>query len=199
MLRFEASPVAIRGSGQVDAVVIAANELRADPGGHVSAHPTSRTEVIPAGMVVRAVGYRGRAISGLPFDSRSGVIPSRDGRLLDDGRARPGEYVAGWIKRGPSGVIGTNRRCAEETVHALLADLSAGLLSDPPVPLAGQAGRMFAQRVPGHLTWEHWLQLDDIERTEGARRGRPRRKVCSLGEAQRLLGIGTAKEVRQGG
>lgn len=199
VLRFQASPIAIRGTGRAEAVVVAENALRAGADGRVAAHPTSRTEVIPAGMVVRAVGYRGRAIPGLPFDPRSGVIPNLGGRLLDDGRPRPGEYVAGWIKRGPSGVIGTNRRCAEETVAALLADLSAGLLTAPPVPLPGQAGRLFADRVPGHLTWDHWLRLDAIERAEGARRGRPRRKVCSLSEARELLGIGMTMEARRDG
>jgi len=126
--------------------------------------------------VFRSVGYRGRGIAGLPFDEARGIIPNEAGRILDpeSGAALAGLYVAGWIKRGPSGVIGTNKRCARETVTQLLADLEAGRLP------ALTDDRDVAESVPGHLDLEGWKAIDDYERNEGKAQRRPRVKLTDV-------------------
>ena len=128
ILRFLLSPTALLANeqGRLGAVELIRNELVPAPGGGLRAEPTDERETIPAELVFRAIGYRGIPLPGVPFDERSGVIPNDGGRIIDPSTARPlpGEYVVGWIKRGPSGVIGTNKRDAQETVDAMLADLS---------------------------------------------------------------------------
>src|SRR5207248_8531859 len=116
--------VAIVGDGRVEGVEIVRNEL-VEEDGRLVARPTGETELIPAGLVLRSVGYKGVALPGVPFDERSGTIPNDRGRV--EGTERT--YVAGWIKRGPSGVIGTNKKDATETVELLLEDARAGALS----------------------------------------------------------------------
>ena len=111
MLRFCVSPVAILGEGRVEAIEVVRNELVAGDDGQIRAVPTDELEMIPCGIVLRSVGYRGVALPGLPFHEARGVIPNEGGRVVgDDGEVVPGVYVAGWIKRGPSGVIGTNKQ-----------------------------------------------------------------------------------------
>ena len=128
-LRFLVSPVAILGEGRVEAIEVVRNELVAGEDGQIRAVPTGEVEVIPCGVVFRSVGYRGVALPGLPFHESRGVIPNVGGRVVDDaGDVVRGVYCAGWIKRGPSGVIGTNRKDATETVELLLEDARAGLL-----------------------------------------------------------------------
>ena len=131
VLRFRVSPVAIVGDGAVEAVEIVRNELVADERGQIRAVPTDEREIIPCGIVLRSVGYRGTALPGIPFDEARATIRNDLGRVLDDrGTPIPGVYCTGWIKRGPSGVIGTNKKDAAETVELVLADAEAGLL--PP-------------------------------------------------------------------
>ncbi len=126
-LRFRVAPVAILGSERVEAVEIVRNRLVPDERGRISAEPTDERETIPCGLVLRSVGYRGVAIEGLPFDAERGIIPNLDGRIVDgEGVPIPGLYCSGWIKRGPSGVIGTNKKDALETVEALLEDARRG-------------------------------------------------------------------------
>ena len=128
-LRFRVSPVAIHGEERVEAVEIVHNRLEADEDGRVRAVATEEREVIPCGIVFRSVGYRGVGIPGVPFDERAGTVPNENGRVLGaDGSAIPGVYCAGWIKRGPTGVIGTNKKDAAETVEHLLEDARAGRL-----------------------------------------------------------------------
>ncbi|MCI0633068.1 MAG: hypothetical protein L0206_04010, partial [Actinobacteria bacterium] len=129
-LRFRVSPVAILGNGRVEAVEVVHNDLVADDKGTVRAVPTDERELIPCGAVFRSVGYRGVPVPGVPFDEETGVMRNRDGRVLDErGEPVPGVYCAGWIKRGPTGVIGTNKKDATETVELLLEDVRAGASS----------------------------------------------------------------------
>src|SRR5262249_17308315 len=121
-LRFLVSPVRILGENKVEGIEIVHNEL-VEADGSIRAVPTERTETIPCGLVLRSGGYQGVSLPGVPFDERRAVIPNEAGRV------EPGIYTAGWIKRGPSGVIGTNKKDAVETVESLLADAEAGLLS----------------------------------------------------------------------
>ena len=123
VLRFGVSPVAILGDGKVEAVEVVRNELVPDESGGIRAVPTDEREVIPCGLVLRSVGYRGMAMPGFPFDEGRATIRNDGGRVLDDaGVPIPGVYCTGWIKRGPSGVIGTNKKDATETVELLLED-----------------------------------------------------------------------------
>jgi ferredoxin--NADP+ reductase len=128
VLRFLTSPVEILGAGKVEGVVVERNELVPAEDGSLKAKPTGERETIPASLVFRSVGYRGVALPGVPFDERRAVIPNEQGRVLDGpgGEQVPGQYVVGWIKRGPSGIIGTNKKDAQETVKSLLEDVAAG-------------------------------------------------------------------------
>jgi ferredoxin/flavodoxin---NADP+ reductase len=128
-LRFLASPVEVLGEGHMRAVRIEKNELAQGVGGRSSARGTGRFDEIEAGMLVRSIGYRGVALPSVPFDEERGLIPNREGRVTDgpDGGVVPGLYVAGWIKRGPTGVIGTNKKDAQQTVAHMLEDLADAL------------------------------------------------------------------------
>ena len=118
--------------GPVTGLRVVRNRLVRDADGGVRAVATGEQEVIPCGLVIRSIGYRGRPLPGVPFDERRGLIRNDGGRVCDeDGAPRAGEYAAGWIKRGPSGVIGTNKRCATDTVARLLEDLARGRLNEP--------------------------------------------------------------------
>ncbi len=121
VFRFQTSPIEIAGEERVEKIVLGSNELVTDDSGRVTAKDTGEREEVPVQLVVRSVGYRGVPTEGLPFDEKSGTIPNRDGRI--DGTSN--QYVVGWIKRGPSGVIGTNKKDSQDTVDALIADLTA--------------------------------------------------------------------------
>jgi len=180
-LRFCVSPVAIVGDGRIEAVQIVRNELHADAHGRIRAVPTEEREVIPCGIVLRSVGYRGTAMPGVPFDEDSGTMPNEGGRVLDeDGTPLRGVYCTGWIKRGPSGVIGTNKKDATETVGLLLADAAAGLL--PPRESGGDITELLAERAVSCVTYEGWESIDAVETARGEPQGRPRVKLCSWDE-----------------
>jgi len=175
VLRFLVSPVAILGEERVEGVEVARNEL-VEEGGRIVARPTGETEVIPCGLVLRSVGYKGVALPGVPFDERSGTIPNSGGRV--EGAQRT--YVAGWIKRGPSGVIGTNKKDAAETVEALLADARAGQLAcvDSTQSLEG----LLEEKGVRYVEYEGWRAIDAAERAAGEPRSRPRVKLTSWEE-----------------
>jgi ferredoxin--NADP+ reductase len=180
VLRFFASPVELQGDDRVERVVIEENRLAPTDGGYLEAVGTGETEVLTAGMVLRSVGYRGVPLPDLPFDPRRGVIPTDAGRVLDGpgGQPRLGEYVAGWIKRGPSGVIGTNKADALETVNTLLEDPLPAIDPEDATPEA--VTDLLAKRNVPYVTFDAWLELDRHEVELGERQGRPRVKVTSL-------------------
>ncbi|MEU7112816.1 FAD-dependent oxidoreductase [Streptomyces sp. NPDC046182] len=169
-LRFFLRPVELLGeNGRVTAVRFE----RTEPDGAGGVRGTGRYEEIEAQLVLRAVGYKGVPLPGLPFDEGRGTVPNEAGRVLRDGAPSPGEYVAGWIKRGPTGVIGTNRPCAKETVASLLADAAE---------LAGRevAGDpLAAMRELGHepVAWRGWLSIEEAESALGHALGRGRVKI----------------------
>ncbi|WP_454198247.1 FAD-dependent oxidoreductase [Nocardia sp. Marseille-Q1738] len=181
VLRYLCSPLEIMGDQRVTGVRVTRNRLERGPGGDVRAVPTGIEETIEAGLVLRAVGYRGASLSGLPFDHDRGVLPNDRGRVLRDptGEPIPGVYTAGWIKRGPSGGIGANKKCALDTVAALLADHSAGLL---PTPASTQQeiDALVRRRQPAAVGVHEWRAIDRTERDLGAVQGRPRRKLASF-------------------
>ena len=179
-LRFRVSPVAIHGEERVEAVEIVHNRLEADEDGRVRAVATEEREVIPCGIVFRSVGYRGVGIPGVPFDDRAGTVPNENGRVLDeDGLAIPGVYCAGWIKRGPTGVIGTNKKDAAETVEHLLEDARAGRL---PARGEGRIDDLLGEREVQVVTYPSWEAIDALERARGEEQGRPRVKLCTWDE-----------------
>jgi ferredoxin--NADP+ reductase len=179
-LRFLRSPVEIVGDGRVEGVVVAVNELVLREDGTLNARPTGRTETLPAGLVLSSIGYRGRPLAGLPFDEARGLIPNDGGRV--EGRER--EYVTGWIKRGPSGIIGTNKKCAQATVQQLLADLGDRRGERPS---AQATASWLHERQPRLVTGEHWATIDAHERGLGAPARRPRVKLTRVAE---LLAVG---------
>jgi len=174
VLRFLVSPVAILGDGKVDAVEVVRNEL-VEENGRLVARPTSETEVIPAGIVLRSVGYQGVALAGVPFDERSCTIPNAGGRV--EGAERT--YVAGWIKRGPSGVIGTNKKDATETVELLLEDARAGKLA---ATARGDLERALEDKDAAFVEYAGWQAIDTAERGAGEPLGRPRVKLTTWPE-----------------
>jgi len=183
VLRFLCSPVEIVGDGRVEGVRIVRNELVAREDGSLSARPTGVEETIEAGLVLRSIGYLGAELPGVPFDERRGVIPNDEGRVtdLESGEPVPGVYTAGWIKRGPSGVIGTNKKDAQQTVRHLVEDHEAGLL---PAPTADAASldALLAERAADRVDYEAWARINAHEVACGEPSGRPRVKLTRIGE-----------------
>src|SRR5258707_3519752 len=179
VFRFRTSPIEIKGDGRVESIVLGRKEL-VDDNGRIAAKDTGEREEVPAQLVVRAVGYRGVPTPGLPFDDRNGTIPHTDGRI----EGSRNEYVVGWIKRGPTGVIGTNKKDSQETVDTLLADLAsskeAAELVDFPEDHADRLVEWLSERQPKLVTSAHWQIIDDFERAAGEPHGRPRVKLPSL-------------------
>jgi ferredoxin--NADP+ reductase len=187
ILRFLLSPIEFIGDGMgVRSVVLARNALQAGENGRLRAEPTGETESIEAGLVMRAIGYRGIVLPGVPFDERSATIPNRDGRVLGAEDELPGEYAVGWIKRGPSGVIGTNKKDAQQTVDALLEDLAADKHLRPSEPDPGAVERLLEERVPTLVTYEGWSEIDRHEQSLGEPHGRPRVKLTRIDELLRV-------------
>jgi len=189
VLRFLLSPVEVVAgdAGRVAGVRVVRNELLAEPDGSLRARPTEQSETLPAGLVLRAIGYRGQALPGVPFDERGGVIRNDGGRVVgDDGRPLPGEYTVGWIKRGPTGIIGTNKRDAQETVDAIFEDLAAGRLHDPPAPDPAELEETLAARQPDLVSYAGWSEIDRHERQRGEAEGRPRVKLTRIEEMLRV-------------
>lgn len=184
VLRFFTSPIEITGDDKVNNIVLGRNELITDAAGRMVARDTGTREEVPAQLVVRAVGYRGTPIPGLPFDEKTGTIPHTHGRIENSRN----EYVAGWIKRGPSGVIGTNKKCSQDTAETLLADLSGTPASElanrvgTPQPYADELAQWFATRQPRLVTTTHWQAIDRFERNAGTPHGRPRAKIATIPE-----------------
>ena len=185
-LRFLRSPIEILGEGEdgpVTGIRLAVNRLVSSEDGRVWAEPTGEDEVIECGLVLRSIGYRGTPVAGVPFEEARGLIRNRGGRVItDQGETCPGEYVVGWIKRGPSGVIGTNKKDAGGTVARILEDTSTGFIAEPDPALAdADAVRAWiTERAPRHVTWEGWQAIDAHESELGTRAGRPRVKLVRI-------------------
>jgi ferredoxin/flavodoxin---NADP+ reductase len=184
VVRFLVSPTELLPApdGGVGAVRIVRNQL-VEKDGRLAAKPTDAFEEISAGLVLRSVGYRGEPIEGLPFHEQWAVVPNTMGRVTGpDGTETPGIYVAGWIKRGPSGIIGTNKPDAQETGAAMLEDLAAGRAWTPKAPDRSAIERLITGRQPCVFTFDDWRRLDAHESACGQRIGRPRVKLTTLEE-----------------
>ena len=197
-LRFCRSPVEVLGDrdGPVTGLRMVRNRLEPDPRGGVRAVATGEQEVIPCGLVIRSIGYRGRPLPGVPFDERRGLIRNEGGRVCEeDGTPRVGEYAVGWIKRGPSGVIGTNKKCAADTVAGLVEDVQRGRLITPAAPSGDAIEAWLRTRVPGLVTWRGWEAIDEHERGLGAPAGRPRVKLVRVPDMLAVAGQNTGLSV----
>jgi ferredoxin--NADP+ reductase len=173
VLRFLRSPVAILGEERVEAIELVHNRLEADEHGALRAVPTGEIETLPCGIVFRSVGYRGVALPGVPFDDGRGTMPNEGGRVGER------TYAAGWIKRGPTGVIGTNKKDASETVGLLLEDLQdAPRLDRDPSAIE----RLLVERGARLVVYAGWASIDEVERAAGEPLGRPRVKICTWDE-----------------
>ncbi|MDX6517534.1 MAG: ferredoxin/flavodoxin---NADP+ reductase [Gaiellaceae bacterium] len=182
-LRFLVSPVAILGNERVEGIEVERNRLVDDGRGGLRAEPTGERETIPAGLVFRSVGYRGVALPEVPFDEARGTIRNAGGRVVDDDDAPvPGVYCAGWIKRGPSGVIGTNKKDATETVELLLEDVREGRLERRPEASAEAVAALLAERGVAPVIYAGWTSIDERERAAGEPHGRPRAKLVTWDE-----------------
>lgn len=186
VLYFLASPTEVRGTDKAEQLQIVRNELVSDGEGKLSARPTGETLSLEAGLIMRAIGFRARPFPGLPFDSDRSVMRNQSGRVTDmaadngDERVVPGVYVTGWLKRGPRGLIGTNKMCASETVACMLDDFSNS--SIPSADLnADEVLDIIKQRQPQLVQREQWWAIDSFERQSGGDT-RPRIKLTSHAE-----------------
>jgi len=191
-LRFLASPVEIVGNaeGEVSAIRLVRNELYQSDDGAVRSRATDAHETLDTGLVFRSVGYRGVPLPELPFRDDWGVLPNEQGCIVDTETREPllGLYCAGWIKRGPSGVIGTNKKDAFETVTGMLEDLQNGRLLEPEFPQLESIEALLRSRNAEFVSYEEWETLDALEVEQGASQGRPRVKFTRHDDFDRALG-----------
>ncbi|MGW5755755.1 4Fe-4S binding protein [Nocardia rhamnosiphila] len=181
VFKYLAAPTALTGTDKVAALEYARNEL-VEEDGILNARPTSEIGSLPASLVLRSIGYRGQPVPDLPFDDRRAVVPNEHGRVIGaDGRPLTGVYVSGWIKRGPRGVIGSNRVDSEETVEGLIADFIAGKLAAPTADRDALRA-LVRERQPDLVDRVGWKAIDQAERGAGKESGRPRVKFTTLAD-----------------
>ncbi len=183
ILRFLRSPIEIQGDGKVERIVLGVNELHEDDGGNIKARDTGERETLECGLVFRSIGYKGVPLEGIPFDEGRGVIPNDAGAVIDDtGRQVEGLYAVGWIKRGPSGVIGTNKKDANETVVKLLEDAEHDRLGAPENPDPAGVEELLTERSPDFVSYSGWEAINAAEVARGEPLGRPRVKFIRVDE-----------------
>jgi ferredoxin--NADP+ reductase len=178
-MRFYESPVEILGEDSVTGVRVRRNTLKHGRGDRLSVEPLDDYDTIPCGAVFRSIGYKVAPMEGVPYDAEWSVIPHDEGQVLAarNGDPVPGLFVAGWAKRGPSGVIGTNKPDAAETVHTLLKAFQAGRL---PTPTEGDVGELLDERGVQTVSYDDWKTLDGLEIAAGEAEGRPRTKFANV-------------------
>ena len=182
---FLKSPIELTGATRLERVLLMRNTLEGEPG-HQVAFPTGQVEALDCGILFRSIGYRGVAIPGVPFDKKRGVIPNEDGRVTDNGKTVAGLYVSGWIKRGPTGIIGTNREDSVLTVNAILADLPLFGVSSKPG--ANRAEPLLRERGVRIVSFADWQKIDAAEVARGQALGKPREKFTRVSEMLAVLG-----------
>jgi ferredoxin--NADP+ reductase len=176
----------------VESIELVRNRLE-ESDGKLAAVPTDERETLECGLVFRSVGYRGIGLPDLPFDERRGTIRNDGGRVIDShGEPVAATYCAGWIKRGPTGIIGTNKKDANETVNLLLEDVRAGRLSHSEEVNADGLESLLEERGVRPVIYQGWVSIDELERAAGEKLGRPRVKLSTwqglLEAASRMAG-----------
>lgn len=180
VMRFLVSPIEILGSDRVEAMKVVINEI-CEKKHMLRPCPTDEYETFPVGLVFRSIGYQGVPLEGVPFDDWTGTIPNDKGRVIDQDRLPLlGEYVVGWIKRGPSGIIGTNKPDAMETVDRLLEDLEEDNLPEPADTSRETMESLLRQRGIRFVSYDEWRVLDQLEIERGKAIGRPRLKFTRV-------------------
>lgn len=189
VLRFLVSPIELMGDGRVQQVRIEHNELKPNASGVLQAQGKGIFETLPVDIIFRSIGYKGLPLPDVPYDVRSGTIPNQHGRIIDPQTRQPlaGEYVVGWAKRGPTGVIGTNKPDAVETVEALLNDVPnlnpvADAEADPHA-----LESFIKERCPQVVSYQDWQILDQLETAKGKPQSRPRVKFSRVEEMLEAL------------
>jgi ferredoxin--NADP+ reductase len=185
--RFLVSPTALHGQdGKLTSVSIDHMQLQADDSGTPRPRPTGESEQVPVDLLFKAIGYRGEPVPGVPFEDRKGIVPNEAGRVVEElgGDVRVGHYAAGWCKRGPTGLIGTNSLDAKDTVVGMLADYEAQNLISPN---KDDIAELLAERSIDAVTWADWQRLDAWERKEGESRGKLRHKLTSIEELMTVI------------
>ncbi len=179
-LRFLVSPVEVIGTERVEAMKVVINEI-CEKKHMLRPCPTDENETFPVGLVFRSIGYHGVPLEGVPFDDWTGTIPNENGRVIDQDRLPLlGEYVVGWIKRGPSGIIGTNKPDSQETANMLLEDLDNDNLAEPESPRRKAVEALLRERNVRFVTYDDWRILDALEIERGQAIGRPRLKFTRV-------------------
>ncbi|MCK5408124.1 MAG: NADP oxidoreductase, partial [Candidatus Krumholzibacteria bacterium] len=171
------SPIELVGDGRINEVVLEKNTLIGEPGKQKS-RGTGETEHLDCGVLFRSVGYRGAPIPGVPFDEQWGIIPNEDGRVVEDGKPITGLYAAGWIKRGPSGIIGTNKPDSIATVKALLADMPS--LEPSPKREKESVMAHLSSKGVKFVDYDAWKKIDAAEIARGEAKGKPREKFVTV-------------------
>ncbi|TQF65351.1 4Fe-4S ferredoxin [Rhodococcus spelaei] len=194
-LRYLQSPTRILGEDAVTGIELVRNSLVVGSDGRVRVEPTEDLELLDAGLVLTSIGYRGVPIDGVPFDHEAGVLPNEDGRVLDGvgGAVLPGTYATGWIKRGPSGFIGTNKSCAQQTVRALVDDFNAGRLREPR-SAAPALVDLVRSRQPAVIDRAGWQAIDRAELERGAAGARVREKIVDPDELAAIAASARGRE-----
>ncbi len=183
VMRFLVSPVRLIGTDRVEGIEIVKNQLVATDDGTLRPKSTGETEILPVGLVFRSIGYKGTGLPGVPFNERDGVIPNTAGRVVaQDLQPITGEYATGWIKRGPSGIIGTNKPDSVETATNLLKDVKVGISWHPANPHPEAVEALLETRAVDYVTYADWQALDAEEVARGKALGRPRLKFTSIEE-----------------
>jgi ferredoxin--NADP+ reductase len=189
-LRFCVSPVEVLAeNGRVTAVRIERNELYADETGYIRSRGTGEYEVLPIGLLFRSIGYRGVPLPGVPFDEKRGIISNEEGRVTDstDGRIVPDEYAVGWAKRGPTGLIGTNKSDSAATVEKMIEDVQGKSAKVDPEKTPEAVDRMLAEKKFNVVTFEDWKLLDRREVEAGKRLGKVREKLLTVSEMLEVI------------
>lgn len=188
-MRFLVSPAELIGTERVEAIKIVKNVLERGSDGSLKAKATDQTEILPVGLVFRSIGYKGVPLAGVPFDAKAGVIPNQAGRVIDPQTQQTvtGEYVVGWIKRGPSGIIGTNKPDSVATANAMLEDVPTLTATVNTADIEA----LIKQRQPDYVTFADWQLLDQVEVNNGQAEGRPRIKFSRIDDM--IAAIKTAR------
>ncbi len=179
VIHFFESPIELVGNGKVEAIRLVKNRLEGEPGNQ-KAIATDETIEMPCDMVFRSVGYRGIPIEGVPFDERRGVFPNTDGRLIKDDAPMYGMYAVGWIKRGPSGVLGSNKPCSAKTVETLISDIAS--LQFAPARSNEQLLEKLKNAGVDVVSFTEWQNIDALEVEAGQKVGKPREKITIVPE-----------------